>query len=170
MKKKKIYIQRKRLPQTYSSKPAIKMSSTIPKTFGILVNNLSIFLWRISSTGAILNGSLMYWNLPNGQEDVVRYDNFSSSFKLWFTFISIRCFMPASFGGVFFSVRPLWIGLNSALLSLAGSRHSLTLPFSLGTNMKLFHHSDILSIPSLTIAAKHMLPFSGVPDIVNCHI
>ena len=46
-------------------------------------NNWSIFFWKISWAGAALNGSLMYQYLPNGQEKVAEYDDFSSSFRLW---------------------------------------------------------------------------------------
>ena len=47
-----------------------------------------------------------------------------------------------------FSVGPLCIGLINAWLSHAGSKHSHTLPFALGTNTKLLHHSAISSTPS----------------------
>ena len=81
-------------------------------------------------------------------------------------------------GSMFFDVRPLWMDLISALLSLARSRHSLTFPFALGTNMKLICHSDVSSMPGGTITcclcslssssfrgpAKYILPFLGVHD------
>ena len=47
-----------------------------------------------------------------------------------------------------FNVGPLWTGLINAWFNLAGSKHNLTLPFALGTNTKLLHHSTVLSIPS----------------------
>ena len=79
-------------------------------------------------TGAAPNGSLMYQYLPNGKENVVRYEDLSSSFIY---------FMPASHGRILFSIGPLWTGLICTLLSLAGSRHSLTLPLTSGTNMEV---------------------------------
>ena len=57
-----------------------------------------------------------------------------------------------------FSVGPLCIGLINAWLSHAGSKHSLTLPFALGTNTKLLHHSAVLSIPRgvmMSISCSH---------------
>ena len=38
----------------------------------------------ISAFDAIPMGSQMYLYLPKGQEQVVKYDNCSSSFKLWY--------------------------------------------------------------------------------------
>ena len=81
--------------------------------------------------------------------------------------------MPASLGRISFSVGPLWTGLISTSLSLAGSSYSLTLQFALGTNTKLLHHLDVSSThraiiipPSVVsialfkrVPAKHMLPF-----------
>ena len=66
-----------------SSKPAIKISSAIPNTSCMLLNNSSVFFCNMCSVGAGLNGSLMYLYLPNGQENVVNYDDFSSRFWLW---------------------------------------------------------------------------------------
>ena len=43
---------------------------------------------------------------------------------------------------------PLWTGLISTWLSLAGSRHSLTLPLSFGTCTMLLHHSASPSLPN----------------------
>ena len=50
-----------------------------------------------------------------------------------------------------FRVMPMWTGLISTLLHLAGSKHCLYLPFALGSSKKLLHHSGILSMPSETI-------------------
>ena len=75
------------------------------------------------------NGSLMYQYLPNGHENV-RYDNLPSSVKLWYTelmSINVNYFMSANLSRISFSVRPLWMGLISALLCLDGSRHILLL-------------------------------------------
>ena len=41
------------------------------------------FLFPISYFNrTTLNGIVMYWYLPNGQENVIKYDEFSSSFRL----------------------------------------------------------------------------------------
>ena len=47
-------------PYLHSGKPAIKMSSAISNIFYMLVNNSSIFFWKMSPTRAALNGSPMY--------------------------------------------------------------------------------------------------------------
>ena len=52
----------------YSSKPAIKMSSRIPKKFGMPMNNSSILFLNISPTVIAPDGSLMYKYLPNGHQ------------------------------------------------------------------------------------------------------
>ena len=54
-----------------------------------------------------------------------------------------------SFGKIWLSVGPLWTGLINAWFSLAGSKHSLTLPLDLGPNTKPLHHSVVSSIPSV---------------------
>ena len=90
---------------------------------------------------------------------------------------------PTSFGRIYFSVGPLWIGLISTLLSLIGSRHSLTVPFALGINMKLLHNLDVSSTPSETIcclfnlysssfrgSCKAFATLLGVICYVNCQI
>ena len=46
------------------------------------------------------------------------------------------------------SVGPLCTSLISAWFCHAGSRHNLTLPFALGINTKLLHHSAVSSTPS----------------------
>ena len=55
-----------------SSKPALKMSSSIPKTLGIPQNNSSIVILNMFPTGATHDGNHMY--LSNGQENVVNID------------------------------------------------------------------------------------------------
>ena len=50
----------------------ITMSSAILKTFGILLNILSI-LWNISPTAATPNGNPIYLYLSKGQENVVQW-------------------------------------------------------------------------------------------------
>ena len=47
-----------------------------------------------------------------------------------------------------FNMGPLQTGLINAWFHLTGSKHNLTLPFALGTNTKLLHHSAVSSIPS----------------------
>ena len=73
--------------------------------------------------------------------------------------------MPASLCRISFMIRAMWIGLISALLSPAGSRHSLTLPFTLWMSTKLLHCLDVSSTPSETIicclCSLSNTPFSG---------
>ena len=59
-----------------------------------------------------------------------------------------------SLGSMSFNVGPLYMGLIKAWFNCAGSKHNLTLPLALGTNTKLLHHSDILSIPSGVIISS----------------
>ena len=44
----------------------------------------AIFLWNTSPTGATSNGNLSNLYLPNWHANVVRYDNLSSGFRLWY--------------------------------------------------------------------------------------
>ena len=67
-----------------SSYPFTNISSAIPKTFGMSLNSLSILHWNISPTGAAPSGSHLYLYLPKWQANVVRYNDFSSNFRLWF--------------------------------------------------------------------------------------
>ena len=98
----------------------------------------------MSPTGAALNGGCLYLYLPNWHVNVVRYDNFSSNFRLWYpelASITDIYLTLLSLGSISFNVGPLYIGLINAWYSHAGSKHNLTLPLALGTNTKLLHHS-----------------------------
>ena len=53
------------------------------------------------------------------------------------------------------------MGLINAQFDLTGSRHNLTLPFALGTNTKLLHHSAVLSIPSAMIMSNFCSQFNS---------
>ena len=53
-----------------------------------------------------------------------------------------------------FSMGPLCTGLINAWFHITGSKHNLTLPFALGTNTKLLHHSVLLSISSGVIMSS----------------
>ena len=89
--------------------------------------------------------------------------------------------MPASLGRMSFNVGPLCTGLISTSLSLARSRHSVTLSFALWTSTKLLHHLNVLymlsgtiicclcNLPTsfLRVPAVHMPPFLGVPDMIS---
>ena len=138
-----------------------KMWSAMPKTFGISLNILSILCWNISPTGATPNGRCLYRYLPNGHANVVRYHDWVSNPTLWYpklTSIIDMYFTLFSLGNISLSVGPLCIGLINAWFSHAGSRHSLTLPFTLGTNTKLLHHSTISSTPNgvmMSIFCRH---------------
>ena len=65
-----------------SSNPAIRISSAILNTFVIPLKSSSSF-WIMSPDGAKTNGNFMYLYLPNGQKNVVKCDDCSSSFRLW---------------------------------------------------------------------------------------
>ena len=103
----------------------------------------------------------LYWYLPNGHANVVRYDDLVSNCRLWYPkCVSIidMYFTLLSLGGISFNVGPLWMGLISTWYILAGSKHNLTLPFALGTNRKLLHHYTNSSIPRglmMSIFCRH---------------
>ena len=137
--------------------PITKMSSAVPKTFGISLNILPILLWNMSPTGTALNGSHLYQYLPNGLANVVRYADFSSNFKLWYPELASiidTYFTLLSLGSTSFNVEPLCRGLINAWFNLTGPKHNLTLPFALGTNTKLLCHSAVSSIPSCVIMSN----------------
>ena len=93
-------------------------------------------------------------NLPNGQENVVKYDELSLSCRLWYlelVFISVRYLTPVSLGSILYSVDPLWVGLVNASFNHTGSKHNLTFPLALGPKTKLLHPSDISSKPKRKI-------------------
>ena len=128
-----------------------KISSTMPKTFGMSLNISSIFCWNMLPTGAAPNRSGMYLYLPNWQANVVRYNDFSSTLKLWYpelAYIIDKYLTLFRLGSISFNVGPQCIGFINAWFNHAGSRHSLTLPLALGTNTKLLHHSAVSSTPS----------------------
>ena len=133
-----------------SSYPITKMSSMMLKTFGMSPKISSVLHWNISPAGTALNGNHLYWYLPNGHANVVRYEDLVSNCRLWYPELASiidMYFTLLSLGGISFNVGPIWMGLISAWFSLTSSNHSLTLPFALGTNTKLLHHSVNLSIP-----------------------
>ena len=101
----------------------------------------------MSPEGAALNGNILYLYLPYWHANVVRYDDLSSSFNLWYselTSIRKRYCTLFNFVKISFTVGSLCTSLRSTLFSLAGSRHSLIFPFGFVTNMKLLHHSAVL--------------------------
>ena len=116
----------------------------------------------------------------------MRYNNLSSNLRLWYP--ELTCIRDKNFtlffGKIPLSV-PLWTRLISTWFSLAGSRHSLTLPLSFSMRMKLLHHSTISSIPKgftmsccwtfsnssfngFCSAVVHMLCALGALGMVNC--
>ena len=132
-----------------ASNPASKRPSGMPKMLGRWLNNSLIFFGKIWPAGATLNGSHIY--LPNGQENVSKNDDFSLCFRLLYpelASISVRYLTPTSLWSMLFGVWPLWIGLINVLFSCTWSRHSLTFPFAVGTQMKQLHYSDVLSTPN----------------------
>ena len=99
--------------------------SSAQKTLGMSMKRSSIFLWNIFPVGAASNGSIVYLYLPNEQENVIKYDDFSLSFSLQYPelmSISMRYLTPASLRSMSFSVEPLLIGLINTLFLHAGSR------------------------------------------------
>ena len=124
----------------------IKMSSAMPNIFDMSLKISSIICWNILPAGGTPNGSYLYLYLPNCHANVIRYDDLSSSRKLWYpelTSIRESYLSLLSFGSILFEMGPLCTGLISAWFNCAGSRHSLTLPLALGTSTKLLHHSEV---------------------------
>ena len=111
----------------------------------------SIFLWNMSPARTAPNGSHLYLYLPNWLVNVVKYDDCSSSLRLWYPELkSTRgkyCTL-VSFRNISLSLGPLWTGCVSALLSCVGSKHNLTFPLGFGTNKKLLHHPAVSSTQS----------------------
>ena len=113
----------------------------------------------MSPTGAALNRGYLYLYLPNGHANVLRYDDFSSNFRLWYSELASiidRYFILLSLGIISFNMGPLCTGLINAWFNLTESKHNLTLPFALGTNTKLLHHSAVLSPPSAVIVSNFL--------------
>ena len=65
------------------SYPMTNILSVMPKMFGISLNISFILHWNMLPTGAAPNGSHFYLYLPNWHTNVIRYDDFSSNFRLW---------------------------------------------------------------------------------------
>ena len=134
-----------------SSYPTTRMSSMMPNMFGMSLKVSSIFGWNMLSAGATPNGSHLYLYPPNWHAIVLRYDDLSSNFRLWYLELAsmINMYLTLlSFGNMSFSIGPLSMGLINVWSSHAESKHSLTLPLALGTSTKLLHHLDISSTPS----------------------
>ena len=130
----------------------------IPNTLARSLNIPSSFLWNISPFVTAPNGNPLHLYLADWHAHVVRYDDLSSNFKLWYPDVaSIRERYCALFNlqNISLSIGPLWTGLISAWLTLAGSRHNLTFPFSFGTNTKLLHDSAVSFLPSGAIISYY---------------
>ena len=113
------------------SYPEIKISIALLNVFGSSLNNLSNFLWNILPLGVALSSSLIYLYLPNVHNRMVRYDDFSLSFKLWYLelmYMSVRDLTCTNLGRMSLTVSPLCTVLNSACFGLNASRHDLTFP------------------------------------------
>ena len=141
------------------------MSSAIPKTFHMLLTNSSIFC-NVSHAGCwiIYLSSGMYLMLDLLQMVVLCINICQTDMKillmichlvlnydtpsLHLFILGISCLLTL----VEYNLAlVLWMGLISTLLGLVGSGYRFTLPFALGTNMKLLHHLDVSSMPSATI-------------------
>ena len=57
-----------------SMNATIRMSSAMPKSFGIPVSNTSILFWNMSLACVTLNGNCLYPHLPNIQENELSVD------------------------------------------------------------------------------------------------
>ena len=121
------------------------------------LNILSLLCWNISPTGAVPRGSYLYLYLPNWQANVVRYDDILSNFRLWYPELASiidKYLTLFSLSSILFNVGPLCMGLINAQFIYAESKHNLTLPLTLGTNIKLLHHSAVLSTPTGVIMSN----------------
>ena len=111
----------------------------------------SIFFWNV--TPAVFTPKEVWWTCTcHIYMQMWLNENFlKSSFRLQYPelasimVISVHLFSLCSMA---FNIDPFYIGYISALLSLAGSWHSHTVPMGFGTTIKLLHHSAISSIPS----------------------
>ena len=125
------------------------MLSAMPKSFGISLNISSILHWNMSPTGAAVNRSHLHLYLPKGHMNVVRYDDFSFNFRLWYpelaSIIDIY-FTLLSLGSISFNVGPPCTGLINAWFNLSWSNHNLALLLALGINTKLLHHSAFFQL------------------------
>ena len=74
-----------------------------------------------------------------------------------------------SFGSLLLSVGPLCIGLINAWLSHSGSKHSCTLPFTLGTTTKLLHYSAVSSTPRGVMMSSSCSHFSSLKGFCNAY-
>ena len=67
------------------------------------------FSWNILPASTAPNGKCLYWYLPNGHENVVRYDDCLSNLRLWYSelvsMIDMYCTL-FSLGKISLSVRP----------------------------------------------------------------
>ena len=95
--------------------------------------------------------SHLYLYLSNWHANMLKYDDCSSSFRLWYlelAYIRDKYFVFVSFGKHIIEVRPLWTGHVGAWLILAGPKHNLIFPLCSGINTELLHHSVISSMPN----------------------
>ena len=125
--------------------------------FVMSLNILSNLHWSISPAGTAPNRDHLYQYLPNWQVNVVRYDDFSSNYRLWYPELASiidKYLTSLSLSSISFNVGPLCMGLINAWFNHAGLKHNLTLPFALGTNTKLLHSSAILSTSSGVIMSS----------------
>ena len=99
------------------------------------LNNSSIFFWYMSFTRGAPN-SISYVSVPA---------------KWTLISINVKYCIPGNIGKMSFYIEPLCTDLISAVLSLAGSRNSLTLPSVLGPSTRLLQHFDTLSTLKETI-------------------
>ena len=88
------------------------ISSAKYTVLGKSLNVSSLFLWNMSPVGAAPNDNLLYLYLPNWHANVVKYDDLSSSFKVWYPkFASIReryCTWFI-FGNLSLSIGPVYV-------------------------------------------------------------
>ena len=131
--------------------PAIKMSST---TCGSTRKSSSTFLWNISPVSHNQMAVICTCTYQKDKEKLLGVMIACLAFTFWYpglALISIRYLTPANQVKMLLRIGPLWIGLIRTLFNCAGSKHSLTLPFTFGSSVKLLHHSDVSSMSRSTM-------------------
>ena len=81
------------------------------------VSEYFAFLWNMSAAETAPNSRPAYMYLPNWHTNVVRYDDFSLSFMLWYPEFASICVwnpMPPNSGNTTLTVEPLCPGLIGA--------------------------------------------------------
>ena len=128
------------------SKPAIRTLSAMLKTLGMSFSN-SPFFFGTYHPPVQLHVVVLYTNTCQMDKKILNimifhwpldYDIQSWHLPVWVTW-------PVSFGSM--SLSPCGLVLSMLYLFWL-SKHNLTFPLALGTQIKLLHHSDVSSTPN----------------------